>query len=604
MRDELYIDGTKVDMGESGVSLEYRSNILTDISKIVSNFSYTIKLPKTKNNLRLIECAHIPSAVSSFPYLPHVGTLLRDGVQIVDGANVVLMSVSDTIEIALSWGNIQGFENILNSDKTLRDLTELPLSGAWSYWWKLRTPDMEHPMVNYGFNDAEEGVWYHPVIPVSELMRQIATDNGISFEYDRESVLAEIRIPLLTKNGSPEQSEECSLILVPNGMGNSSDSGKEILFERISVSNYFFSALLGTGAGGSFTAGVINNFINTKYSVSWNLTCSISGTIPEELYLVMSIGGTEIMSASPYSINGSKVAFNLNGTTDIVGKYGNVDGRIKFFIKGLQDVNVVSELSGDMTLAPDSEVTAYDGDGYNNRYYHIPNLPDIKQMDFLKAITAMLGLFAVPKSDGTGIRFFSFDTILENKSKAVDWSMKIVCAYYGDLPRTISYSLNGFSKNNWFRYKEDDTVKGNYDGKIVVESESLDDERDVITLPFAACDYSGNMVSIPLYSYNSEGKLEMNDIEPRLIYRSGNDGTIASFKELEWGTLLSKYYSSYQDIVKHPKVISEYVRLSPVELKELDLTVPVYLRQYGSYFAIVKVKTKENNICEVELLKI
>lgn len=264
MRDELYIDGTKVDMGESGVSLEYRSNILTDISKIVSNFSYTIKLPRTKHNLRLIECAHIPSAVSSFPYLPHVGTLLRDGVEIVDGANVILISVSETIDIALSWGNIQGFENILNGDKTLRDLTELPISGAWSYWCKLRTPDMEHPMVNYGFNDAEEGVWYHPVIPVSELMRQIATDNGISFEYDRESVLAEIRIPLLTKNGSPEQSEECSLILVPNGMGNSSDSGKEILFERISVSNYFFSALLGTGAGGSFTAGVINNFVNTK----------------------------------------------------------------------------------------------------------------------------------------------------------------------------------------------------------------------------------------------------------------------------------------------------------------------------------------------------
>ena len=78
MRDELYIEGES-GYGESGVSLEYRSNILTDISKIVSNFSYTIKLPKTKNNLWLIECAHIPSAVSSFPYLPHVGTLLRDG---------------------------------------------------------------------------------------------------------------------------------------------------------------------------------------------------------------------------------------------------------------------------------------------------------------------------------------------------------------------------------------------------------------------------------------------------------------------------------------------------------------------------------------------
>ena len=118
MRDELYIDGTKVDMGESGVSLEYRSNILTDISKIVSNFSYTIKLPKTKNNLRLIECAHIPSAVSSFPYLPHVGTLLRDGVQIVDGANVVLMSVSDTIEMLFHGETLMAFQKLLSLKET------------------------------------------------------------------------------------------------------------------------------------------------------------------------------------------------------------------------------------------------------------------------------------------------------------------------------------------------------------------------------------------------------------------------------------------------------------------------------------------------------
>ena len=601
MRDELYIDGEKVDMGESGVSLEYCSNILTDLSKIVSNFSYTIKLPKTKNNLRLIECAHIPSAVSSFPYLNHSGTLLRDGVQIVDGANVVLISVSDTIEIALSWGNIQGFEKIINGDKTLRDITELPLSGSWSYWRKLITPDLEHPVIDYGFNDSEEGVWYHRVIAVHELMEQIAKDNGTSFEYDRESVLFNIKIPLLTNNGSPEQSEECSITLTPVSI---SGIDKEILFEKKSVSNYFFSSYGVSSDSNSFTGGLINNFVNTKYTVSWDLTCTISGTIPEDLSLEMHIGDKELLSASPYSINGDKVSFSLVGTTEIVGQHGKIAGDIKFILNGLQTENVISEYSGDVTISPDSEVTAYENDGYNNRYYHIPNLPEIKQIDFLKAITSMLGLFAVPKSDGSGIRFVSFDTLIANESMAKNWTGKVVRAYYGDLPRKITYSLDGFAKNNWFRYKEDDTVKGNYDNKIVVESESLDDEREVITLPFAACDYSGNMVSIPLYSYNSEGQLEINDVEPRIIYSSGNDGTIASFKELEWGTLLGKYYSSYQDIVRNPKVITEYVRLSPVELNELDMTIPVYLGQYGSYFAIVKVKTKENNICEVELLKI
>lgn len=600
-RYELYIDNVKADIVDMDISLAYKSNLFTDLSKIVSNNSYTIKLPKTSKNMSLIGCSHIPSSSSSFPYVIHGGRLLKDGIEIVSNANMVLVNVEEYIEVALSWGNIQGFENIVNSDKTLRDLTELPLNGAWSYWRKMRTPDMDHPVIDYGFNDSEEGVWYHPVIDVYDIMSQIAKDNGTSFEYDRESKLFEIRIPLLTKNGSPEQSEECSITLTPVSISGISS---EILFEKNSVSNYFFSSYGVNSDNGSYTGGLINNFVNTKYTVSWDLTCTISGTIPEDLSLEMHIGDKVLLSASPYSINGDKVSFSLDGTTEIVGQYGKIAGDIKFILNGLQTENVISGYFGDVTISPDSEVTAYDGDGYNNRYYHIPNLPEIKQIDFLKAITSMLGLFAVPKSDGSGIRFVSFDTLIENESKAPDWSDKIIRAYHDGAPRTISFSLDGFAKNNWFRYKEDDTVKGNYDDKIVVESESLDAERDVITLPFAACDYSGSMVSIPLYSYNSEGQLEMNDVEPRLIYRSGNDGTIASFKELEWGTLLGKYYSSYQEIVRNPKVISEYVRLNPVELKELDMTVPVYIRQYGGYWGLIEVKTKDNNICEVKLIKL
>lgn len=124
MRDELYINGKKADIDSStSISLNYKSNFLSDISKIVSNNSYTIKLPKTANNLRVIECAHIPSAVSNFPYLIHAGTLVRDGVEIIRDANVVLLSVGEQIEVALSWGNISNFDSILEDDAGLRDLS-------------------------------------------------------------------------------------------------------------------------------------------------------------------------------------------------------------------------------------------------------------------------------------------------------------------------------------------------------------------------------------------------------------------------------------------------------------------------------------------------
>ena len=53
MRYELYIDERRVDLSDDNIALNYKSNLLSDITKIVSNNSYTIKLPKTSNNMAL-----------------------------------------------------------------------------------------------------------------------------------------------------------------------------------------------------------------------------------------------------------------------------------------------------------------------------------------------------------------------------------------------------------------------------------------------------------------------------------------------------------------------------------------------------------------------
>lgn len=118
-RDELYINGIKADLEKTDISLNYKSNLLTDISKIVSNNSYTIKLPKTAKNLSIIECSHIPSSTSRYPYLKHKGTVLRNGIEIIKDANVVLLETGEFIEVALTWGNVTNFAGVVNDGKKI-----------------------------------------------------------------------------------------------------------------------------------------------------------------------------------------------------------------------------------------------------------------------------------------------------------------------------------------------------------------------------------------------------------------------------------------------------------------------------------------------------
>ena len=78
----------------------------------------------------------------------------------------------------------------------------------------------------------------------------------------------------------------------------------------------------------------------------------------------------------------------------------------------------------------------------------------------------------------------------------------------------------------------------------------------------------------------------------------------ASFEGLKWETLLRKNYGTYQKIIRSPIVVSEKIEISDIELKELDVTIPVYLGQYGRYYAIISVRAENTGICECKLLQL
>lgn len=598
-RDELYINGDKVDVGDTDISLNYKSNLLTDISKIVSNNSYTIKLPKTAKNLALIECAHLPSSTTKFPYLKHVGNVLRNGIIIVKDANVVLLSVSEYIETALSWGNVTNFAEIVSSDKKLTDLEYGTEEGTdWVVWNNKGSNSAQFPLINYGFNSGDSNVWYHPAITVKWILEKIQEESGVTFNFpsDKKTFIDKMIVPLLTRNDSQKINDAFPSFLKMVGYVIVESTFSYLKLNYIGDSTQQYASV----------GGPYGDRLYTKYPI----TLKVKGTIE---MLVQYNSGMDVnnqylnlrVSQSDSSGNISSVStierknyaayieapnvrllFNFDDLVSIES-----DEFMHFTIKAIATGASSSVLS--LTVYDRNEIS------FGEKFPLVPNLPDIKQIDFIKAVASMVGLFALPDGEN-GIKFIPFDNLSANKSKAVDWTNRVIMAYNSVTPRNLQYTLDNIAQNNWFRYKEDDNVMGNYDGNIQVDDATIEYERDAITLPFSACSTKGGVAYIPLYSYNDNGELQYNKVNPRILLL---DGTKGIFKGLEWTTLIANNYQTYKGLINNAKVVTEYIRLNSIELRDLEMDIPVYLAQYGCYLAIIEIKTKENDICECKLLK-
>jgi hypothetical protein len=73
---------------------------------------------------------------------------------------------------------------------------------------------------------------------------------------------------------------------------------------------------------------------------------------------------------------------------------------------------------------------------------------------------------------------------------------------------------------------------------------------------------------------------------------------------LYWPNLLSQYYPTLQAMLTNAVVIEEDMRLTAADLKELDFTRPIYLAQYGRYYALESVQSEAEDVCRVSLVQL
>lgn len=241
------------------------------------------------------------------------------------------------------------------------------------------------------------------------------------------------------------------------------------------------------------------------------------------------------------------------------------------------------------------------------------NLPDIKVTDFLKCICILTSTFPSQRFIGGTLTFADIVNLWEAKAQAVDWTKKLIPSEASNHPRQTDFSVEDYCQHNIYKWKEDNTVYQQHDADMTIDNKTLEYTQDVCTLPFAATD--GNR--IPIYEWESKQSTFGNATitsqtatkykacKDRIVNLTKND---AGYAELAFNINLQDIFDNklekLRKTVANPHHIVERFNLSDLEILNFDETKPVYLAQYGAYFAVLEIKTTSSGYCEVTMIEL
>lgn len=230
-------------------------------------------------------------------------------------------------------------------------------------------------------------------------------------------------------------------------------------------------------------------------------------------------------------------------------------------------------------------------------------IPAIKVMDFFKGICHFMGWYIEIQQNGLELVDFEYAT---DKSNAVNWSDKL--ASVADVPETIEFQYGDYAQHNWMRYKPDDSIAypTNADGSVDVEDTTIDVDKTLFTLPFAAS-YKDEIIQYRTV-LNDDGAPEIEFIktEPRIMKIITENVTkpyLSFTDDMKFSSIIANRYSKYSEMMSKPTVINVRLKLTEFDLVSLDFTRPVYIAQYGSYFSIIEIQSS-GYICNAKLIKL
>lgn len=584
MKEELYIKGERVDLSDDEITLNFKSNLLGDISKITASNSYTIKLPRTNKNIRLLDFPDVAGHESYMMRDYFNAEYYRNGVKLFDAKAVLISCSEDGFDVALTWGMIEKFIQLMNDDKSIQEFADmaLPWNSSTTYDNGLVDGQLSHGYIRHNagidVDSNRDKIFIHPSVNCMRLLEEIASYYGLTMDWGSYKQYIELLyLPLISQKANPKYNYYFAEIKLEYP-GTPNTVVKYVQTNMtLGIYNHVMGLTIHLNGSGNYR---IESNVKTKNSAN-------------PIYLLIDKDNNNIYS-SAFTYDGNYMySFNKEYLTEEKDLYLHIDFQSQ-----------IDESYNNYIKITDIELN--DEAQYHTYYPIGSNLPDISVVDFIKQICWLFGLFAI-KSD-TGVYFISVNKIIDNKDKAVDWSKKLVPT--GWTAKETSYTFGDFAQKNYLRYEENENAKS-ADGYMVVQNKTLDHEKDLVKLPYTAGGDNGDMRAVPYFKWSEDGTtVELEDCGDRIMQlvisfdSQGKEDARLDFSDLKFQNLVSRFgLSSYQDLIKSPFVIKDTFRLTEIDLKNLDYTIPVYIERYAAFFAIISIKS-QGDYSECELLKL
>lgn len=641
---ELYINAVLCDLdADETITLLYQSPIFSELDSIQSNRSYNISLPLTPNNIRAIGQSQRVDVRTNVPYKRLPAALYMNGVPLFTKGYAVVTDISDTINVTLTWGNVGNFQPLF--DNNLRDLIEEMegLNAGHIDWNESSTildanTENEYPGVafwgvNFGMG-LSNPQYVHPSVQVSTILQAIERQHDITIDGKERLAyspnLGPI-VPLVSNDGDDESGKDQYFLatnIVSNGSGGGGTSfkwglqsyikqdpyglysGEDAIFNKLNSSHLFLSIIP-----------------NDLESDTFRIGCTATGTafLKERIYFVVKSGDKELLriSSDPedVSIATSHALYTFH-VKDFPSDFEiNTTENDGFSIILENFMNVQSD-GNHSIIAPCSVKVWGDILKFPGSFPIAINLPDMSQGDFVFALMNMNGLFAYADNDEPDmIRLISIDDITD-KAKAgdiVDWSDKVILNDFNrvDMPDASEFTIDDLAQSNILDYDNDDDVETDTHGIIKIDNENIEKETELVTLPFSASDNATtdgvSCALVPIYEQQDNGDVNYSECSPRIL--SGRGGLISGLVKcigvfdpwMQFGGdtgIVETKYNSYRNTVSRVRLITVRVKLSEIDLYNLDYTTPIYISQFGKLFALYSVETGEDGVCDCQLLSL
>ena len=122
-----------LDIGNGNtLTLDYVSNLLSDVSQINSSRSFTVKLPRTRRNDAAFDLAVVPQHESQRPYRYLPCRIFVDGIDVTGNAFMYLVSSeASTYNAVIVFGLMQEYKAWVDAGKGLKELND---QGQYVKW--------------------------------------------------------------------------------------------------------------------------------------------------------------------------------------------------------------------------------------------------------------------------------------------------------------------------------------------------------------------------------------------------------------------------------------------------------------------------------------